>query len=397
MALNDEANGIQIDDAFECSSAGEIRKSGAGCYEIGFKPEEIPEWFQQVLNELFDGAGVPKEYMAYVRVRNTGESSARIKLRFLLSPKGKGYMHPPWWVRTDDGWFWVPGDDVDMQIDAGHVDIALDVESGACLRVASAPYESPAVVCERARALAEASDVFTYREIGKSAQGRPIPVLESPARPIKLIAEATMQSCEPVSWGLMHVAHALTIPTTRARTLLDKVQFLLLPMTNPDGVAGGRSVTNAEGEVPKFGINDLVEGTRAAPLETRALWDYLLEQKPDASLEVHAHFTPKSFTRSIGMHDKASMPEHMREKAGVIEKAIFENYHAEPLDNRRVMIDPREPEHNVYGDRYVAEKAGTIRTFLQAVPDSIESHSADVREMAETIADALIVWAEQTR
>ena len=395
MELRDRETGIVIDDLFPCSSAGEIRQTGDGRYEIGFKPEEIPGWFQGLLNELFDGAGVPKEYMANVRVRNTGEKPVRAKLRFLLSPKGRNYMFPPWWVRREDGWFWIPLQDTDMQFDAGYVDVALTVEPGESARIASAPYESPAAVCEKAKRLAEGSGIFTYREIGHSAQGRPIPVLETPERPIKLIVEATMQSCEPVSWGVMHVAHWLTIPTARARSLLDKVQFALLPMTNPDGVAEGRSVTNAEGEVPKFGINDLVEGTRPAPLETEATWNYLLQLKPDAAVEVHAHFTRDGFTRSIGMHDKASMPEHMRAKAAVIEEAIYANYHAEPLDNRKVLIDPREPEHNVYGDRYVAEKAGTIRTFLQAVPDSIESHSADVREMVETVAEALVAWREE--
>lgn len=397
MRLNDETNGIHIDDEFECGSAGEIQRAGDSIYEIGYKPETIPDWFQQLLDELFDGAGVPKEYMAYVRLQNTGSKPARVRLKFLLSPKGKNYMFPPWWVRTDDGWFWVPAEDTDMQFDDGHVDIALDVAPGVCLRVASAPYESPAVICRKSKALAAGSDVFTYREIGKSAQGRPLPVLETAERPLKIIVDASMQSCEPVSWGVMHLAHWLTISTTRARRLLDRVQFALMPVTNPDGIAEGRSVTNSVGEVPKFGINDLVEGTRPAPLETEALWNYLVEFKPDASLEVHAHFTREGFTRSIGMHDKDSMPEHMRAKGAVIEDAIYTNYHAEPLGNRKVLIDPREPEHNVYGDRYVAEKAGTIRTFLQAVPDSIEAHAADVREMVETIADALIVWEDENR
>lgn len=397
MILDDETNGIHIDDEFECGSAGEIQRAGDSIYEIGYKPETIPDWFQQLLDELFDGAGVPKEYMAYVRLQNTGSKPARVRLRFLLSPKGKNYMFPPWWVRTEDGWFGVPAEDTDMQFDDGHVDIALDVAPGVCLRVASAPYESPAVICRKSKALAAGSDVFTYREIGKSAQGRPLPVLETAERPLKIIVDASMQSCEPVSWGVMHLAHWLTISTTRARRLLDRVQFALMPVTNPDGIAEGRSVTNSVGEVPKFGINDLVEGTRPAPLETEALWNYLVEFKPDASLEVHAHFTREGFTRSIGMHDKASMPEHMRAKGAVIEDAIYTNYHAEPLGNRKVLIDPREPEHNVYGDRYVAEKAGTIRTFLQAVPDSIEAHAADVREMVETIADALIVWEDENR
>ena len=201
-----------------------------------------------------------------------------------------------------------------------------------------------------------------------------------------------MQSCEPVSWGILHVAHWLTIPTMRARRLLDQVQFCLLPMTNPDGVFEGRSVTNSVGEVPKFGINDLVEGRRPAPRETEAVWNYLLELRPDAEIEVHGHFTQEGFTRSIGMQDRASMPEALRPKAAVVEREIYANFHAKPLDNRKVLIDPRKPEHNVYGDRHVSEKAGVIRTFLQAVPDSLESHSADVREMTETIAEALIQW-----
>ena len=95
------------------------------------------------------------------------------------------------------------------------------------------------------------------------------------------------------------------------------------------------------------------------------------------------------------MHDKDSMPEHLKAKGAILEQAIYENYHVDPLENRKVLIDPREPEHNVYGDRYVSEQAGTIRTFLQAVPDSLESHGADVREMVETISGGLIKWKEQ--
>ena len=154
----------------------------------------------------------------------------------------------------------------------------------------------------------------------------------------------------------------------------------------------GTAMAGARGKVPKFGINDLVEGTRPAPLETQATWNHLLQLKPDAVIEVHAHYTREDFTRSIGMHDKASMPQHMQEKAAAIEEALEANYHSEPLDNRKVLIDPRESQHNVYGDQHVAEQAGTIRTFLQAIPDSIEAHAADVREMVETVASALLAW-----
>ena len=59
-----------------------------------------------------------------------------------------------------------------------------------------------------------------------------------------------------------------------------------------------------------------------------------------------------------------------------------------------VLIDPRRPEHNVYGGRHIAERSGAVPVFLQAIPDGIESHAADVREMVETVAEALIGWEE---
>jgi hypothetical protein len=393
MKLEDPDNGVVIDDEFPCSSAGDMRVLKPGVFEVGFQPENIPRWFQQVLDDLFDGKGVPKEYMAQVRVRNTENATRRVTLRFLLSPKGSNYMYPPWWLWRDDvGWAWIPPEDTDYH-EHEYMDASVELRPRESVRIASAPYEEPDTVLEKTRRLAERYEMWTYREIGTSAQGRPLVVLETEPRDLKLLVDATMQSSEPVSWGITHVAHWLTIPTSRAQQLLEKVQFCLMPMMNPDGVYVGHSLTNAVGEMPMFGINNLVEGKGAAQ-ETKALWNYLLEVKPDAAIEVHAHFTRDGFTRSIGIHDKDSMPEHLQVKGAVIEQAIFENFHAEPLNNRKVLIDPRQPEHDIYGYRYISERAGTIRTFLQAVPDSIESHCADVREMVETVAWALIQWQD---
>ena len=381
---------VSVDGDFPCGSAGEIRVVEPGRFEVGFKAEQIPDWFQVLLDGLFGGGGVPKDYMAHVRVTNNAGETLRVGLRFLLSPKGCPYMFPPWWVRRESGWDRIPDKDT-LMCEGEFVETTVDIAPGECIRVASAPYEEPEEVVRKARHLAETNDIWTYREIGTSAQGRPLPLIESALRPLKLLVTASMQSSEPVSWGIMHVAHWLTIPTTRARSLLDQIQFFLMPMLNPDGVFEGRSVTNAVGEVPKFGINRLVEG-KEAPRETEALWTFLIENRPHALTEVHAHYTPVDFTRSVGMHDKDSMPDELKGRGAVIEQAIFENFHAPPLANRKVLVDPRRPEHNVYGDKYIAERAGCVQTWLQAVPDTIESHCADVREMVETMAKALIDW-----
>ena len=51
MKLKDADLGILIDDEFPCSSAGEMRLLEPGVYEIGYQPEEIPQWFQDLLDE----------------------------------------------------------------------------------------------------------------------------------------------------------------------------------------------------------------------------------------------------------------------------------------------------------------------------------------------------------
>ena len=121
---------IIIDDNFPCSSAGEMRIIESGISEIGYKSEEIPQWFQDLLDELFDGAGVPKEYMAHVRVRHLGNRAKRVILRFLLSKKGANYMYPPWWIwRENTGWAWVPSENTDFH-PTEHIDISVHIQPG---------------------------------------------------------------------------------------------------------------------------------------------------------------------------------------------------------------------------------------------------------------------------
>ena len=138
MRLEDPANGIVIDDAFPCSSAGEIRRIGEDRYEVGYKPERIPDWFQELLDSLFAGAGVPKEYMAHVRVANEGRETRRATLRFLLSPKGRNYMFPPWWIHRGEEWAWIPPEDVEFQFEAGQAEITVTLQPGRSVRLASA-------------------------------------------------------------------------------------------------------------------------------------------------------------------------------------------------------------------------------------------------------------------
>lgn len=391
MRLKDPESRIVVDGDFACASAGAIRPLAADLYEVDYLREELPAWFQSVLEEYWDGGGVPKEYAFCVRVQNCGDSARRVGLRFRLSPKGAAYMAPPCWIQRRDGWAWVPPEDTSIPESREHIELAVEVEPGESVLVASAPYIAPEAVCEKAKCFAEHFDNWTYREIGETAQGRPIVALESEPRPLKVLVEATMQSCEPVAWGILHVAHWLTIPTARTRRLLEHVQFCLLPMTNPDGAAEGRSVTNSLGQVPKFEFNRIADGLPAA-LETQAIWDYNREGRHDAHVEVHAHFRWERMWRSVGLQARESLPEALREKSNFIEAAIDANYPESLPENAKRAIDPREPDKAVYGIQHRAEQCGTLSTWIQAMPETIESHAADVQEFVETIAEALILW-----
>jgi len=210
---------VFVDDEFSTSSAGELRavatpsssgddhdEAGRAVFEVPYLPEQIPGWFEQLLEELFGGGGVPKEYMAHVRVTDTRgeqEGDQPVTLRFLLSEKGRSYMHLPYWsFRAPSGWSQLPsaactlyweGEPVAAdapQID--RVDVRLALAPGESVRVASAPYDTPEDICARAREIAdESGGLWTYSEIGSSAQGRALPCLASPPRPLRVLLDVS--------------------------------------------------------------------------------------------------------------------------------------------------------------------------------------------------------------
>lgn len=148
-------------------------------------------------------------------------------------------------------------------------------------------------------------------------------------------------------------------------------------------------MTNAVGEVRKFSTR-LAYAGESAPLETQSIWDYLDALRPHAHIEMHAHFPDPDFSRSIGMQEIDSLPQELRETAAALQRAIDAHYHQSESRNRRVRIDTREEEGDVYGVREAAERFGTVGIFLQAIPDPLEAHNADVLDCITTVAGALI-------
>ena len=383
---------ITIDADFPSGSAGEIRRTGESCFEVAHKPEHLPDWFQQTLEKYWGGGGVPKEYMFHVRVSNHSDSTQQVSIRFLFSPSGCSYLALPWWIRRDTAWQLLSDTEATIsEVDGTyqHLDVKLSLHAGHSVCIGSAPYESPADVDAITHSLASEAHAWTVRELGRTAQGRPILALESETRPLALLASATMQACEPTWTGLHHAARAWMADNPETNHLREQIQLCVVPLTNPDGLAGGFSVTNAEGEVPKFSTH-MVHAGRPAPLETEALWNYVDQLRPTARIEMHAHFTQPGFSRSIGMQEIESLPLALRNTATAIERAIDRHYHHADSHNRRVRIDPRIAEHDVYGVREMADTFGLVELFLQAISDPIDAHNDDVFTCIKTVAEGLI-------
>ncbi len=380
------SSGIVLDADFDCASAGEIRVIKPSYFEIDYQVEKVVDWFQKQQDQ---GRGGPKEYTACVRARNTDTKPGRVCCKFLSSPgKGRNYLGPPWWIRGTWGWEMIDVASTTSDADHNYVEITVDIEADSSVLIASAPFVDPDAVCRWARSIADRYAVWSFGDIGTSASGRLIPLVETPERPLKVVVCATPQSAEPVSWGILHIAEWLTIPTASTKRLLDNVQFCLLPMTNPDGVAEGRSISNSLGEVPKFSWH-LDEDGGKIPVETEAILTYLDRLRPDLALEIHAHHRWDSFWRTVAVDVPDAVPKPLRHKAEILDKAIRREYSEPDPETSIVMMDVREPERRLFGNQRL-HQIGVLREFLQSVPAGLDAHRADVRRFVETTAEAII-------
>ena len=311
---------VQIDADFDCGSAGEIRIVD-GRYEVEPKPEPVPEWFTAALEEHFAGAGVPREYACCVRISSLVDEQREIALRFHFSKtNGRRYMAPPYWICRAGRWQTIAATATDFVAEC-HVDLRCALEPGETVLVANKPYVKPGEVAAAIDDLVERFPFFHRRELGQTAEGRSILALETDAREDAIVVGATMQPAEPGARPVLGVAHWLTDRSALSERLLQRFQFCLIPLPNPDGAAQGRSVTNARAEVPMFSFGRLLEEL-PAPLETQAVWRYMEVLVPTAYIEFHPHY------QDVQAHKLNPMalewyPESMHAKVQRVEDALI--------------------------------------------------------------------------
>ena len=323
MMYTDPDTHIHIDADFECGSGGAIRKIAAAAYAVEPKPESVPDWFLQALNQHFGGAGVPREYAFHVRLRSSAADSLQCRVRCLFTQtSGKGYMAPPYWIYRGERWRPI-ADEYTQCVEREYADLTVAVAPGEVIRLANKPYVSTTRIQEDMQDLASRADsLLSLRELGRTRENRPILALETEPREETVLIAATLQPAEPAARPVMAVAHWLTDRSMLTQRLLERFRFCFVPLPNPDGTANGRSVTNAVGEVPMFSFGHVVRG-EPAPAESEALWRYAQKIVPTAYLEFHTHYQDNRFHKLNPM-SLDWFPESMHERVRQVDDALMQ-------------------------------------------------------------------------
>ena len=375
---------IHADAAFESGSAGGILPTGEDAFEVFPLPEPVPRWFFDALEEHFGGAGVPREYACHVRLVSRAPRERTVRLRFhFTETSGAAYMAPPYWLFRNGRWRPVPARDTEYA-EGSRVDLAIPLAPGEEVRAANKPYPGLREIHDDMETLA-ASGLFEVREIGRTAQGRPIQALEStgPAADAILIG-ATMQPAEPAARPVLAIAHWLTDGSGLTRRLLERFRFAFVPLPNPDGAAGGRSCTNGAGEVPMFSFGRLLEG-ESAPAETRALWKYAERLRPLSYLELHTHYQDVRSHKLNPMAAEWFADPERRELAARVDRALL----SLNADWRVTPIERATPLSGAGAFAHLAERFGTLAYCYQIYCVTEEATCAHAVSVARVLATAL--------
>ena len=131
------------------------------------------------------------------------------------------------------------------------------------------------------------------REIGTSHEGRAIRALEigltEPDAPTIVLAQTTQPSEMMAAHACWFIAEELLGDDPAAAEVRERYRVCVVLNTNPDGTARGHSVADARGNFPYFEADLAAQGKPDATAENRALWHYLLEQRPWLFWEWHSN------------------------------------------------------------------------------------------------------------
>lgn len=193
------------------------------------------------------------------------------------------------WLSRGDGWLRHPVAN-DAPDDVVRIRVALRTgESVTVSRMRPLPYSE---VLTRLEAW-DAHPLVRLGVLGTSAQHRNIPLAEIGDGPTRLLVLAGQH---PAEFGglqaVLGIGDWLLSQVPEARALRRQHTFCLVPLLNPDGNVLGRTGYNAEGIDLYRAFEDAADGGRPPAHEARLLWDWVLANRPLASLNFHCFTQP---------------------------------------------------------------------------------------------------------
>lgn len=227
------------------------------------------------------------------------------------------------------------------------------------------PYPTYEDCLHESQALAaSAPNIATYTEIGRTAQGRPIPLLTitDPAVPVDrksvLLVSGGTDGSEEVGRAVA-LSFARTLLEPQHRIHLQRQAVLVVPVTNPDGSAQNLPDSRGNGEVPATEVHR--PGQPPATAEGRALRELVDQWIPDAHMDFHG-------LAGGGMGDTAYLYPTVNHKHSI---PILYEVHREMSDAAARAGYPQdcqprlwtEPRHNLPG--WLARNQSTFCMVLE--------------------------------
>ncbi|RKY71875.1 MAG: hypothetical protein DRP97_01410, partial [Candidatus Latescibacterota bacterium] len=216
------------------------------------------------------------------------------------------------WAKRGDTWdradaSVLPGSDDDWSFRA-----TVRMDAGETVYLSNGYWYPPSEMAAWLTEISERhSGLCTLRNIGQTAQARPIPLLtisdpDSSEKKERVLAAASPQGSEIGVWACRHLIAFLLGEDPFAEAVRKKWTVDVIPQTNPDGEALGTVMVNALGENPLFEFRQVADGGNGSA-ESVSLWNWAKSHPPAVYLEYHCYYQAnrpsfRPYLFSSGLH-----------------------------------------------------------------------------------------------
>jgi len=284
---------MRVTSDFECGNGKSIRPVAPGHWSLEEVGEKAPycKYFCVRLEPEGDGGLVQLDVYPDPDLGEPGRAGMM------------GHYPSQIWYSSDDMVTWRPTAHVwedSTEFHESHLVVRVRVQPGQALHVASnavAPYSRVAAWAEERAATGCGDEALS---LGRSHEGRLIPLLHLPARGADSASVFIFAGQHPSEhlgvYAAMGTVEFLQSAHPEALALRERFEFWVCPMINVDGNVHGRNGWTLQGINMSGDFVGAADGTEPQAAEDKALWRHLTEVSlPAASLQFHGFMGKRGF------------------------------------------------------------------------------------------------------